>query len=199
MDPRPLLVGSHPAADFLNTTVSTADGPVERLVDGRALLDWLVAVGLLEAPAAAAARARWPAADLDRVAAEARRLRERARRVLEDWRAGRALRPGRLLPLNALLERGSAHRALALRGGRWTLVERARLDAPAQLLVPVAQALAALLADEEPERVRSCAGAGCTLWFVDRTRSGRRRFCSAELCGNRARVAAYRQRHGRGG
>jgi predicted RNA-binding Zn ribbon-like protein len=38
------------------------------------------------------------------------------------------------------------------------------------------------------------AGAGCTLWFVDRTKAHRRIFCSATTCGNRAKVAAFRQR-----
>nr|WP_254214234.1 CGNR zinc finger domain-containing protein [Burkholderia multivorans] len=33
------------------------------------------------------------------------------------------------------------------------------------------------------------------LWFLDRTKSHRRRWCSKALCGNRQKVAAFRRRH----
>jgi hypothetical protein len=37
-------------------------------------------------------------------------------------------------------------------------------------------------------------GSRCSLLFVDTSRSGRRRWCSMERCGNRAKVAAHRRR-----
>ena len=43
-------------------------------------------------------------------------------------------------------------------------------------------------------RVRECAGEGCTLWFRDASKTGRRRWCSMAVCGNRAKAAAYRAR-----
>ena len=43
-------------------------------------------------------------------------------------------------------------------------------------------------------RLRRCEGSGCVLLFVDTSRSGRRRWCSMERCGNRAKVAAHRRR-----
>jgi predicted RNA-binding Zn ribbon-like protein len=45
--------------------------------------------------------------------------------------------------------------------------------------------------------VKRCEGAECTLWFVDRTKAHRRRFCSATACGNRDKVAAFRARQRR--
>jgi predicted RNA-binding Zn ribbon-like protein len=44
------------------------------------------------------------------------------------------------------------------------------------------------------ERVRECAGDNCALVFVDTSRSGARRWCSMERCGNRNKVRAYRDR-----
>jgi predicted RNA-binding Zn ribbon-like protein len=44
------------------------------------------------------------------------------------------------------------------------------------------------------ERVRKCAGEGCALLFVDTSRSGERRWCSMAGCGNKAKVAEFRQR-----
>lgn len=44
------------------------------------------------------------------------------------------------------------------------------------------------------ERLKRCEGSRCALVFVDTSRSGRRRWCSMERCGNRAKVAAHRRR-----
>jgi predicted RNA-binding Zn ribbon-like protein len=43
-------------------------------------------------------------------------------------------------------------------------------------------------------RLKRCEGSRCSLLFVDTSRSGRRRWCSMERCGNRAKVAAHRRR-----
>ncbi|MEP6619734.1 MAG: ABATE domain-containing protein [bacterium] len=49
-----------------------------------------------------------------------------------------------------------------------------------------------LLAGPLASRIRKCDG--CTLLFVDLSRSGSRRWCSMSACGNKAKVAAFRQR-----
>jgi predicted RNA-binding Zn ribbon-like protein len=43
-------------------------------------------------------------------------------------------------------------------------------------------------------RVRECASDECALLFVDTSRPGRRRWCSMDGCGNRAKTAGYRKR-----
>lgn len=70
---------------------------------------------------------------------------------------------------------------------------RTDLNATAALL-PVAEALARLLAEADFGLVRKCECEDCTLMFHDRTKSHRRRWCSMALCGNRMKVAAYRAR-----
>src|SRR5690606_19688550 len=84
--------------------------------------------------------------------------------------------------------------------GRLREVRRRRDDGRASLLEPVASALASLLTEGDLQRVRSCEAHDCTLVFEDTTRSGRRRWCSMALCGNRMKVAAFRSRsRGAGG
>lgn len=54
------------------------------------------------------------------------------------------------------------------------------------------------LVEAKPERVRRCAGRDCVLVFLDTSRNGRRRWCSMETCGARAKAADYyRRRTGR--
>jgi predicted RNA-binding Zn ribbon-like protein len=44
-------------------------------------------------------------------------------------------------------------------------------------------------------RIRACVGHDCSLFFVDRSRPGTRRWCAMATCGEKASSAAYRQRH----
>ncbi len=74
------------------------------------------------------------------------------------------------------------------------LVERYRMDLADELIALVAAQVAFLIATEQPALVKHCAGTGCTLWFLDRTKAHGRLFCSTTVCGNRAKVAAFRER-----
>lgn len=43
-------------------------------------------------------------------------------------------------------------------------------------------------------RVRNCSREGCGVLFVDRSPSGKRRWCSMSACGNKMKVKAFRRR-----
>jgi predicted RNA-binding Zn ribbon-like protein len=61
------------------------------------------------------------------------------------------------------------------------------------LLAGMAREAAALFA-EMASRIRQCHSPSCTIYFVDTSRAGRRRWCSMAACGNKAKVAALRRR-----
>ncbi len=46
-------------------------------------------------------------------------------------------------------------------------------------------------------RIRVCAATDCGLLFVDQSRPGRRRWCSMQRCGTRAKVRTHRRRQAR--
>jgi predicted RNA-binding Zn ribbon-like protein len=192
---QPLFLGSHPAIDFLNTAFAPDGEAIETLGDGRAYVDWLVAAGLLKQADATKLSRRFGSKALDAAAAEARKVREWARDWLVRWRAApRADYSGRIELLNRLLAREDRNRELITGKGGFELRDAPNFEtAQALLALPAAQ-LALLLANEDPGLLRECAGDACTLWFLDRTRSHRRLFCSATVCGNRAKVAAFRER-----
>jgi predicted RNA-binding Zn ribbon-like protein len=62
------------------------------------------------------------------------------------------------------------------------------------LLSSVARDAIDVLGGPRAARLKRCEGSRCALLFVDTSRSGRRRWCSMERCGNRAKVAAHRRR-----
>lgn len=190
-----LLLGGHPAIDFLNTWMAPQGVATESIGDGRAFVDWLAEAGLLDAAAAARAKRRFGTAALDEAAAQARGLREAARVWLARWRDGQhAPSEADRRQLNGWLARGPRHRELVADAAGLALTERLRLDSPDELVALLAGEIAALVTTESPALLKRCAGADCTLWFVDRTKAHRRLFCSASACGNRAKVAAFRQR-----
>jgi predicted RNA-binding Zn ribbon-like protein len=104
--------------------------------------------------------------------------------------------------LNALLARDEAFGRIVARPrphaqeGRSVLERQAqrRWRSPDTLLLPLASTLADLVCEEDFTRVKGCAGSRCVLFFLDRTHSGARRWCSMAICGNRAKQSALRQR-----
>jgi predicted RNA-binding Zn ribbon-like protein len=195
---KPLLIAGHPALEFLDTTMSIRGETIELLGDGRAFLEWLVEVELLDAEAAARLRRRSRSADLDAAAAEARRLRGSTVAWLSRWRLAPDERyEGERRKLNALLARANDYRQLTHRDGRFAITEHHRVEAAGELIAILAAQIADLVASEDPSLVKRCAGESCTLWFVDRTKAHRRRFCSPTACGNREKVAAFRERQRR--
>jgi predicted RNA-binding Zn ribbon-like protein len=195
-EPAPTLLqlGGHRALDFLNTWREPGEA-VETLVDGRAFGAWLVDVGHLEEAELARLKRRFGEAAMDAAAAEARRFRESAREWLTRWRrAPRARYARELEELNRVLAREDRNRQVFTGREGLELREVPTFESAAALVSLPAADIADLVTREDPNLIRECAGDPCTLWFLDRTKSHRRRFCSAAVCGNRAKVAAYRER-----
>ncbi|MEP0071535.1 MAG: CGNR zinc finger domain-containing protein [Marinomonas sp.] len=60
-----------------------------------------------------------------------------------------------------------------------------------QLLGKIAHEAAELLASSKHEQIKSCSNEKCILMFLDTSRSKKRRWCSMERCGNRAKAANF--------
>jgi len=191
----PLFLGSHLAMDFLNTSFSPQGEPIEMIGEGQSFVAWLGSAGLLEASAASKLKRRFGAEALDAVATEARKFREWAGNWIARWRdAPNGDYEAELRRLNRLLERAKGYREAVVTKDGMQLIERFHIDSADELIVLVAVQIALLIATEQPALVKHCAGTGCTLWFLDRTKGHGRLFCSAAVCGNRAKVAAFRER-----
>ena len=195
-----IFLADAPALDFLNSVATPADVPVEWLDDGEGLLVWLRQAELVSAPVLDQIRAQSLPGELDKVADQARNLREWFRGFVEDHR-GRPLARGdlkKLEPLNRLLERDESFSQIAQapgkQGNAFELRASRRWRSPDALLFPIAEALAHFVCSEDFTDVKACEGPTCTLLFADHTRGRARRWCSMALCGNRAKQAAHRQR-----
>jgi predicted RNA-binding Zn ribbon-like protein len=127
-------------------------------------------------------------------------LREAIHDVVSARIRGHAPAEADLMLITANLNAAVAGLALELRAGALVPHTRravARLDG---VRLQCAVSAIALLTGPHADRVKACADdRGCGRLFVDATRNGSRRFCFSGECGNRARQAAFRARHRRGG
>ena len=198
--PPAVFVGGAPGLDFLNSIATPIDTPVDWIDDGEGLLFWLEQAKLVSIEAISSIRAHALPGELDKVADQARTLREWFRGFVRQHK-GRPLAAeafAELGPLNRLLERDQTFtRIIPLRAGRnepFQLQTVRRWRTPEALLLPIGEALAQLVCAEDFSNVKSCEGHPCTLFFADHTRGRARRWCSMAICGNRAKQAAHRHR-----
>jgi predicted RNA-binding Zn ribbon-like protein len=63
-------------------------------------------------------------------------------------------------------------------------------------LSAVARDAVELIGGPQADRLRECAAPDCAFLFVDTSRSGLRRWCAADRCGNREHVRKHRSRLG---
>jgi predicted RNA-binding Zn ribbon-like protein len=195
-----IFIADAPALDFLNSVATPVDVPVEWLDDGEGLLSWLQQAQLVSAPVLDRVRSQSSPGELNKVADQARHLREWFRGFVRRHRGRPLARDDlkKLEPLNRLLERDESFSQIApaaSKGGNpFELRASRRWPSPEALLLPIGETLARFVCSENFTYVKACEGPVCTLLFADHTRSRARRWCSMAMCGNRAKQAAHRHR-----
>ncbi len=195
-----MFIANSLGLDFLNSVATPVDTPVDWLDSGDGLLKWLAQARLVPAGALEELKARAMPGELDKVADQARALREWFRGFVHKH-MGRPLTAKafkELDPLNRLLERDETFSRIVRHrhadGDRLELRAMRRWKSPNSLLLPIGEILAKFVCEEDFADVKACEGHRCTLVFADHTRRRARRWCSMAICGNRAKQAAHRSR-----
>jgi predicted RNA-binding Zn ribbon-like protein len=195
-----MFVGDALGLDFLNSIATPVDTPIDWVDNGDGLLNWLQQAQLVPADALKNIRAQALPGEIDKVADQARNLREWFRGFLREHKGHplTAKSLAELEPLNRLLERDDSFSRIVAgpKGAAAPLqLQMARVwRTPEALLPPIGEALAQLVCTEDFSNVKACEGPACTLVFADHTRGRRRRWCSMAICGNRAKQSAHRHR-----
>ena len=94
--------------------------------------------------------------------------------------------------LNSLLKQHPSVIALQRKGVKLDLETAFELKKPNDIWAPIATAVADLLSNAAPARLRKCEA--CVVHFLDTSKKGARRWCSMNICGNKIKVSAYQQR-----
>lgn len=195
----PRQIGGRIAVDFANTVHAEQDRHAA-LEDWPGLVAFLEQFGIISAQRTSELL-RMPQADpqaVEQLLSKAVALRSALRHAFETLiHAGRIERHD-VEVVNDLLRVTEGHDELVPVGREWKLRLIAREERPEWLLAAIAHSAAELIAEGAAAPLRKCANAKCPLFFYDLSRTGRRRWCSMAVCGNRSKVAAFARRHARG-
>ena len=191
------LVAGHPALDFLNALEERASpAEVNYLPGYEPLLRWSARAGLVsERTQRALLRA---AADhptkARKIWAAAMDLRRALDAVFRTLAKGKPPPDDALRVLNATLAEAHAQRRLRpLAGG--AIAWHWQAEALEIVVWEIALSAAALLTDAERcARIRICGNPACDWMFLDDSRTGKRRWCRMNVCGNEAKVRRFRER-----
>jgi predicted RNA-binding Zn ribbon-like protein len=188
----PARVAGDPALELCNTRAGWGEPtPKEYLVSYDHLLVWAREVGAIDADLVEtlrrdAQKAPGPAA---RVLAQVTAFREH----LYDYVTG-SEDPQVWNAIASQVEQ--ATKALTLvrstEGARWAINPAVGLRYP---LLAIAAAAGDLITSGDVRDVSACPGRGCGWLFTNPT--GRRRWCSMAICGNRAKARRHAERHRR--
>ena len=195
-----IFIAGDPALDFLNSVATPVDTPIEWLDDGEGLLSWLAQAQLVSPAVLKQMRSEYFRGELNKVAEQARSLREWFRGFVQKHQGHAVARDDfrKLERLNRLLEQDDSFSQISpvsnKQGTAFELRALRKWRSPEMLLLPIAEALARFVCSGDFTYVKACEGPACTLLFADQTRGRARRWCSMAICGNRAKQAAHRLR-----
>jgi len=168
--------------DLCSTVLWRHVQPVEQLRSPADLARWRSEAGLGDS------RHALTEADL----AEARELREAIYRLVTARILGARLPVRDLATVNAAARHPCRTPRLGP-GGELRWGDGEPLTAA---LSAVARDAIDLISGPQASRLRECAAPDCAFLFVDTSRSGGRRWCAADRCGNREHVRKHRSRPG---
>ena len=161
-----------------------------------ALLNWSSKKGLLDKRQVDVLGRATARGDMVSVLAEAVQLRESIYRIFSAIAHRKRATQRDLETLNGYVAKSLSRMVVkeAGEGYDWGL----SCDiTPDMMLYQIAESAAMLLTSNDLARVRECANEeeGCGSLFLDCSKSQTRRWCSMEVCGNRAKSKAFYDRH----
>lgn len=114
--------------------------------------------------------------------------------VLDVLRSGGTV-PGEMLDaINKELARCGCTRKLVPDGEGYRTETLYELNAPEDVLMPIAHSLAEIITGAPAKRLKQCRESRCSCYFIDTSKNATRSWCSMQRCGNRQKVANYYRR-----
>ena len=181
------------ALEFVDTVETEKGLPVDRFTSTSVAIDWLREHGLLHEPIEAEVEAlRVPGPAGDRALTRIRRVREALREIVTASVEGRPAAERAIDAGNRVML--ARQRCILVCGPQGALDHRHEGDAIEDVLARLAERVARQVISPDADRLRICASDSCDWVFYDTSRTGRRRWCDMNTCGNRAKAARHRAR-----
>lgn len=193
--PKFIFVGNHRCLDFVNTQIVENGHPVDLLRDFSNLVEWLVKAQIINSTDAKEALKGWDKPHRKRIFEKAIAFRAVLRDMVERIAKGKSVQQSTIDKINKMLSnRIGYYELIELRGG-FKVRFHAESNKAIHLIVPIAELASDLLCHSSLSLIKKCENPNCILYFYDISKNHTRRWCSMNVCGNRAKVAAHYKRH----
>jgi predicted RNA-binding Zn ribbon-like protein len=190
-----LFIANDLSLDFVNTEIISAHVRTDLLQGFEDLTGWCEQAQLGSGAEMQGLAKTWAGTSEGQAALQAcRALRSVLRAAAEGVARTRRV-PGRLADvLGKELQYPRLATNVVQSQGRLQTKPHWILEKPRDLVVPLAHYAASFFAAADYSAVRKCENPECILFFYDTSKNHTRRWCSMQMCGNRAKVAAFRER-----
>ncbi len=177
------FIGNDLVLDFVNTRIVVGTQGYDLIQKPNQFAHWLKEVGI---------QSRiddWSATDFTRLFS----LRDAIQAILQAVINSRPPDASALTLINNHLKHHVTRSNLTYDDGNFQINEDQTILKPEAVMSFLANQTALLLASTDQERIKVCGGAKCVLVFKDTSKSGRRKWCSMDACGNRTKAAKFRE------
>jgi predicted RNA-binding Zn ribbon-like protein len=191
-----LFLANDPSLDFVNTEIMRDGVRTDLLRNFADFAEWFEKEGIASAGDAHQLTKRWgDTREAKRSLQPARALRSLLRNSVENVVHSGRVPDSLARALNRHLRNPRQVTEVISAKGRLQTQSSWLLEKPADLIVPVAYLAANFFSKADYSAIRKCENPDCILFFYDTSKNHTRRWCSMGLCGNRAKVAAFRERN----
>lgn len=174
------FIANNLAIDFVNTCIQKNGAPYELLNTSADLLLW-----------ASAADIKLQASISDIELDSALQFRQRLKNLFDAKYAEQVLPNTALATLNTHLSNAPLQQRLTQQHPLVSLQPLADNWSLSDMLGEIAHQAAQILCSSNKQPIKSCASEQCILLFLDTSKAKKRRWCSMEHCGNRAKAATF--------
>lgn len=177
-----LYVANNLAIDFVNTTIQKFGIPYELLNNKSDLLLWVKSAGI---------NLQTQVAEID--LKNIYQFREALKTLFEAKMQNSRLPESAIIILNSHLKNAPTQQQLEQNTASVELQPLNAHLSVSEVLGEIARQAALILVSTNNLPIKSCASEKCILMFLDTSKAKKRRWCSMEICGNRAKAATYYQ------
>jgi len=193
------FIGNNLALDLANTLAADSDGrDVDLIGSFDDLIDWALETQILDRRRAVDAKRDSDKALRSSLMRQTKELRTVLKSMAAALVAGRAIPNAAIDRINSVLAKKDSHYEIVRTSDGFKSRSNIGYEDVRDLMLLVAESAMHLLCYGDLSLIRKCSNPACVLFFYDTSKRHGRKWCSMNVCGNRAKAAAFYDRN-RGG
>ncbi len=177
-----LFLANDLSLDFVNTRIRNRGKEIDLVDTAERMAAWFEVAGF------STEASQWAASDL----AAAASLRTAIHSVMLSVLEGSPPQENAVERINRHLSQYDPNKQVVRDDNTFRLVDREQVLSPSKALGLLAERASRLITSEDRARIRACSHPECILLFKDTSKSGKRRWCSMQTCGNRSKATTFR-------